>query len=79
LEWLAVGVRAAPQIRGKFFRWPERAMDCNLAYSLIRKQSRRATIPPGREIRKSYSEGVSAAVFLRRAGALWFTIGAAGG
>jgi hypothetical protein len=36
LEWLAAGVRAAArQIRGKFFRWPERAMDCNVACSLI--------------------------------------------
>jgi hypothetical protein len=33
---LPQGVRAAArQIRGKFFRWPERPMDCNVARSLI--------------------------------------------
>jgi hypothetical protein len=36
LEWLAACVRAdARQIRGKFFRWLECAMDRNVARSLI--------------------------------------------
>jgi hypothetical protein len=36
LEWVALGVRvAARQIRGKFFRSPERTMDRNVACSLI--------------------------------------------
>jgi hypothetical protein len=30
---------AARRIRGKFFRWPERAMDCNVACSFIRAPS----------------------------------------
>jgi hypothetical protein len=36
LEWVALGARvAARQIRGKFFRSPERTMDRNVACSLI--------------------------------------------